>query len=294
MFGSLWLVDGILQLQPMMSVAFIGETITPALIMSAYPLWLASLITNATYAWNLHPLIYDALAATIQIFGGLVLILGPRGFFYKSVVVLSIPWAIIIWIFGEGFGNSLSIGASWIVGSPGSVFFYLVASLVLLNPDRINLKKTFEVGFALLFIIAFLWQVMPQNGYWNGTDLALNNVALSVRPTQFQLLSNFNLDLGLAMYNNPLLYNSLISLSLAVAALLWILIPGRTSVLYTIILSAVTWIAFLDMGGLFTGASTDPNTPIPVIFLALFYLTMIRRSSERTEPEILVQMEPVN
>ena len=270
-FGLLWFIDGLLQLQPLLGIAFIEETVSPGLIMGSYQPWLSSLINTAADAWNLNPMVYDSIAATIQIFGGAIMLIGPRDLLYRAVLILSIPWSILIWIIAEGFGNSISPGASWIIGSPGSVLFYLMASALLLLSERHDLRKAVRILMIAIFLVEFAWQVIPSNGYWNGVNLAMNTYLISVRP-QYPDFSGFEASVVQALLANPIFYNSLISASLAVAAVLWILWPGRLSVTYTVAISILTWIFLMGFGGLFTGSSTDPNTQIPLACISIYYV----------------------
>ena len=270
-FGLLWFIDGLLQLQPLLGIAFIEETVSPGLIMGSYQPWLSSLINTAADAWNLNPMVYDSIAATIQIFGGAIMLIGPRDLLYRAVLILSIPWSILIWIIAEGFGNSISPGASWIIGSPGSVLFYLMASALLLLSERHDLRKAVRILMIAIFLVEFAWQVIPSNGYWNGVNLAMNTYLISVRP-QYPDFSGFEASVVQALLANPIFYNSLISASLAVAAVFWILWPGRLSVTYTVAISILTWIFLMGFGGLFTGSSTDPNTQIPLACISISYV----------------------
>jgi len=277
MFGFLWLLDGLLQLQPLMSVGFAEETINPGLIMGTYQPWLSSVIKFFVYIWDLHPITYDALAAAIQIFIGSSLIIGPRGFLYRAGLYISIPWSVLIWVVGEGLGNSFSGGASWIIGSPGSVLVYLFATFILImyiRREDFNMRAYVRYAFAAMFAVAFIWQVLPQNGYWNGINLSTNTLFMAFTK-QPHFLSIMTFDVAMALAANPLLYNSLIAVSLVVAFLLWALIPGRIAASYTIAISVVTWILFLDLGEIFSGYSTDPNTPIPVIAICISYIMML-------------------
>ncbi|MCL4342910.1 MAG: hypothetical protein M1267_03545 [Candidatus Thermoplasmatota archaeon] len=270
-FGLLWFIDGLLQLQPLLGIAFIEETVSPGLIMGSYQPWLSSLINTTADAWNLNPMVYDSIAAAIQIFGGAIMLIGPRDLLYKAVLILSIPWSILIWIVAEGLGNSISPGASWIIGSPGSVLFYLMASALLLSSEGHDLRKAVRILMIAIFLVEFAWQVIPSNGYWDGVNLAMNTYLISVRP-QFPDFSGFEASVVQALFANPILYNSLISASLAVAAVLWILWPGRISVTYTVAISILTWIFLMGFGGLFTGSSTDPNTQIPLACISISYV----------------------
>lgn len=277
LFGFLWLLDGLLQLQPLMSVGFAEETINPDLIMGTYQPWLSSLITSFVYIWDLHPITYDALAAAIQIFIGASFLIGPRGFLYKAGLYLSTLWSILIWVVGEGFGNSISSGASWIIGSPGAVLLYLFATFILIaySFDRkFNMQPVVRYAFSAMFGIAFLWQILPQNGYWNGINLSSNTLFMAFTK-QPHFLSVLTLDVALDLAANPVLYNALISISLAAAFLLWAIFPGKIAAYYTISLSLVTWIFLQDLGEIFSGYSTDPNTPIPVIAICVSYLFLL-------------------
>jgi hypothetical protein len=123
--GSLWLLDGALQLQPyMFTLGFAHNIIAPAgvgqpLFVGGAVRWSAALIAT-------HPAVYDALFATVQLALGVGLLV-PRTM--RLALALSVLWAVGVWYFGEGLGGVLGGNASILNGAPGAALLYGVLAV---------------------------------------------------------------------------------------------------------------------------------------------------------------------
>ncbi len=129
-FGLLWIFDGILQGQASMPLGMGPQVIQPA--AAASPTWVQHLDNSMATIWSYHPIAAPAAAVWIQIGIGLWLLAAPRGNWSRLGGVASVGWGLIVWIFGEAFGQIFAPGLTWLFGAPGS-------GLVLLrggSPDR--------------------------------------------------------------------------------------------------------------------------------------------------------------
>ncbi|MGI8492780.1 MAG: hypothetical protein ACR2KC_05320 [Acidimicrobiales bacterium] len=129
--GLLWLLDGLLQLQPhMFGAYFFTDTLGMAIMGLPGPL--SSADSHLVAVLAAHPAAWNLLFATIQ------LALGAGLLWRRSAAVAlgaSIPWALAVWGIGEGLGGLRMEGTSLLTGAPGPALLY-GAVAVLIWPRR--------------------------------------------------------------------------------------------------------------------------------------------------------------
>lgn len=146
-FALLWLLDGFLQLQPNMPLGMPSNVITPA--ASTSPLWVRHLVNVGVTIWNNHPIQATTSAVWIQLGIGALLLAAPRGRWSRFAGVASVAWGLVVWVFGEAFGQIFAPGASWLFGAPGAVLIYVVAGVLIALPERaFSGRLLFAVGSA--------------------------------------------------------------------------------------------------------------------------------------------------
>ncbi|MGH3471059.1 MAG: hypothetical protein ACRDPG_03310, partial [Nocardioidaceae bacterium] len=120
--GLLWILDGALQFQPFMFTSGLSNgVIAPA--GQGQPIYISSGVGWAADLILAHPVVLDALFATLQIAIGLGLLLRAT---VRPALVASICWAFGVWYFGEGAGGIASGHADMLTGAPGAVLLYAV------------------------------------------------------------------------------------------------------------------------------------------------------------------------
>src|SRR5580704_16165052 len=108
--GALWLLDGALQFQPyMFSQAFFAGILGMANM--GLPRSLSNADVRVASLLVAHPVVWNAIFASLQVALGLGL-LWPRT--ARLARLVSIPWALGVWIIGEGVGG-LFMGATSLV-----------------------------------------------------------------------------------------------------------------------------------------------------------------------------------
>ena len=124
--GGLWLLDGLLQLQPhMFGDAFVTQVLQPSAQGQAG--WIAWLVgTNARFV-ALHVAAWTALFASVQLLIGTGLVLRAT---VKPALALSVVWSLGVWALGEGFGMLLTGTASPLTGAPGAALLYVLVALI--------------------------------------------------------------------------------------------------------------------------------------------------------------------
>ncbi len=267
-FGILWLLDGLLQLQGSMPASLVGSVISP--VESGEPGWLVHLIGIGTAAWQRHPIWAASGAVWIQLAIGLWLLLGKSGTFARIGYAVAAGWGAIVWLFGEGLGQLLAPGTSWLFGAPGAVVFYVVAALLLLAPwswwQRDRIPRWTLVGLGVLLIAFGLLQAWPGRGFYGG------HIATMVREmagnSQPQLIAGPMRSLAAALATGAAApVNAVIAavmigtgISFVTRRLIGITVPAF------ILFSLVVWWFVQDFGFL-GGVGTDPNSMIPQLLV---------------------------
>ena len=263
-FGSLWIVDGLLQAQPKMPGGFLVDIVDPG--VSTGPSWFAGLVAPLARAWMRHPVAADAATVWVQIGLGLLILIGGRGLLMKIALWGSILWSFAVWVVGEAFGGLLASGASWLSGAPGAVLIYVAAAGLLLVPD-----EWWDTGRASLIArrIAASWmllgavlQAIPGERQWTAVGIS-ERLAAAAKTSQPGLISRPIARLASIAGEHPAAVNSVVIVLLVVmAAGLWV--SGRTPVVSAgLVLCAATWWLAQDFG-IFGGTSTDPNSALPL------------------------------
>jgi hypothetical protein len=125
--GLLWLLDGALQFQPsMFRPAFLANLFGMATMGMPGPL--SSVLFRATEVVTAHPVVWNAVFATVQVALGLGLLYRPAARFARPA---SIVWALSVWVAGEGVGGLFMPGMSALNGAPGAAVLYVFAALML-------------------------------------------------------------------------------------------------------------------------------------------------------------------
>src|SRR5579864_9201406 len=127
--GFLWLMDGLLQLEPLM---FTGNMINSIMkpMLEGQPGFIEPSLQFIVNQTTLHLAVVNVLIAVVQICLGLgFLLLSDR--WVKELVIASIVWAFIVWYGGEGMSMLLTGTASVLNGAPGAVLLYPLLGLAV-------------------------------------------------------------------------------------------------------------------------------------------------------------------
>ena len=124
--GALWLLDAILQYQPVMFTRAFSQMLAAAAqgnpaFVSRPILWNAQLVGQ-------HPVAINTAFATIQLLLALGIAWRPT---VRVALGASIVWALGVWWFGEGLGGVLTGTASPVSGAPGPVILYALLAILM-------------------------------------------------------------------------------------------------------------------------------------------------------------------
>lgn len=281
--AGLWLLDGVLQLQPyMFTKSFAWMTLQPA-ADDAGPGWVTGpmhwLITTV---WQ-HPVSMNTPFALFQIALGL-------GIAYRATLrpalAASIVWALGVWWLGEGFSGLFAGRANPLSGGPGAAVLYAVAA-VLLWPTaskatsrsnaavpfqaaaRIGARAARIVWLVLWGLLAVLVLLPANRAPAAAQDVVANGDAGA--PSGLVWLDGRVADLvagkGLAV--------AIVLAVLFALAAISVLLPWRRAVvaglLLAFALAAVMWVFGQGFGMPFQGMATDPNSAPLLALLAAAY-----------------------
>ncbi|MGD0852607.1 MAG: SCO family protein [Acidimicrobiales bacterium] len=182
-FGAIWLIDGILQFQASMPLGMANGVVAPA--AAGTPTWLHALMFDGIGIWNNHPITLAVGTAWIQVGIGLLLLVS-NATIGRVAAAVSVGWASMIWLVGNGAGGIFQTTNSILFGWPGASLFYVVAGLWLALPPG-NFPERFSRytlrGLSVLAMIGALLQCLPSRGFWHGGN---TNALASMTSTMTQ------------------------------------------------------------------------------------------------------------
>lgn len=288
-FGVLWLVDGILQLQPQQ---FSAESLAVGTVGNAL-----MALPPALYSVSLRVIIGDvipydafwtALIAGLELAIAAGLLVGSARA-RRVALIVSVAFGAFIWVFAEGMGGILEGTMhggvfpgtpSLLNGFPGAGFVYmLVALMLLIPPGKWNLSGGFSLvreAPAILLIACLFVQAAPL--MWTSFGQAsIFTANMDNLPPQ---LASVAIPLERFAVANPVISNAVELSAILVAAIgMAISRVGTWGYRFTLLLLAFTWVFGVGFGGISTGYATDPNTPPAIALLMIPAIFAARRSS---------------
>ncbi|SJK85234.1 hypothetical protein [Cuniculiplasma divulgatum] len=270
--GILWIVDGILQFQPEMPYGFLSVVIEPS-IQAINNVGVERFLMIAYNIWLLHPFQFDALSGSLQIFIGAAYLLNRSTRALKYISFISIIWALVIWIFGEGLGGIPESGVSLLTGFPGSALIYIIIAVPYISPKLGNIKnlqRYFIYTVSAIFLIGGILQLIPGNTFWTKGQLAydiyMNINQQGENPIVYAILNHSYVYL---LFREN--YINIFMFLLMIASGLFILLHIRTGLVLATVFVGLTWLLFQDMG-IYILPATDPNTGLPLLLVLLILI----------------------
>ncbi|HVO28498.1 MAG TPA: hypothetical protein VMT81_00750 [Candidatus Paceibacterota bacterium] len=256
--GALWVLDGMLQLQPaMFTPAFITGVLAPNL--QNQPGVIAAIVAFGIRVFGRDLFWSNLAAAGIQLFIGALLLLPVKPSLRRFGLWTSVAWALIVWAFGEGFGNLATGSASFYTGAPGAALLYAILALFLLYAEkRPSAVKYLPATAGGIILVCAMLNITPM--FWQPGMLSM---LAGVAPA-----SNWLGSLGVA---GSTIGNGIAFLLLFLLGMLLVFYPGRATAWLAIAFLAAVWWISQDFGGMLSfpsGMATDPNSaPLLALFL---------------------------
>jgi hypothetical protein len=286
--GLFWLLDGGLQLQPfMLRASFARELLAP--LGDGQPQFVAGPVHWAANIVAAHPVAWDVPFAAIQLLIGLGLLV-PRT--AKLALAASLPWALGVWIFGEGLSGLATGHASLLTGAPGAALIYGVLALAAW-PSRDSSQQEparwLPLVWAVVWVGGAIFQALPGQNTGTAVAGAINGGGPGGLGRLDASLAAWTTRHGTAVVVGLVASEALIGLG----GLYW---RSRGIVAAAgFVLALAIWVVPQDVGQLYTGQATDPNTALVLALFALAVLVVHRarvgvpvraRLVRKTEPEI--------
>lgn len=277
--GALWLLDAILQYQPVMFTRAFSQMLTAAgegnpAFVSRPILWDAHLVGQ-------HPVVLNTTFATIQLLLGLGIACRPT---VRLALGASIIWALGVWWFGEGLGGVLTGTASPVSGAPGPVILYALLAVLLWPRDRGGAAARSAVPFVAARAVGApaaraLWLVLWASlAYFallpaNRAPQAWHTMLSGMTGGEPAWLA------AISQHGAALLAHHGLAASVGLAVILGLIAVGvylppsaaRVALAVAAVLAAVIGVAGQDLGGILTGSGTDPESGPLLILLVLAY-----------------------
>ncbi len=289
--GIIWLLDGLLQLQPkMFGHAFANQVILPT--AQGQPGLVSSGITHVAHLISLQPALTNSFFACVQILIGVGLLIRRT---VRPALVLSFVWALGVWALGEGFGMLLTGAASPLTGAPGAALLYVAVGL-LVWPRANRADTELEVagpaaaegplgrrgGKAVWAAVwggmGILW-LLPANRAGGSISDAISG-AVGGEPGW---LAHVQLSVAHAVGNGGG------AVAIACAVLSFVIgfgpLVSRQTTIFLVAgaaLAAGYWVFGEAFGEPFSGVATDPNTGPLLVLLALALYPNAARSRSAT------------
>ncbi|OWP54097.1 MAG: hypothetical protein B2I18_01970 [Cuniculiplasma sp. C_DKE] len=270
--GILWIVDGVLQFQPEMPYGFLSVVIGPS-IQAINNAGIERFLMIAYNTWLLHPFQVDALSGALQIFIGASYLSNRSAKALKYISIISIIWAIVIWIFGEGFGGIPESGVSLLTGFPGSALIYIILAVPYVSA-RFNsikfLQKYFIYSVSVIFFIGAVLQLIPGNTFWTkgqlSYDIYMNINQQGENPVVYYILNH---TYAYLLFRES--YINMFMFLLMLAAAILIILYHKAGLVLAMVFTGITWVLFQDMG-IYILPATDPNTGLPLLLLLVILM----------------------
>lgn len=278
--GALWLIDGLLQLQPQMfTMNMVNGVMVPTVqrqpaLIAASLHWIIAVTTQNLILINL-------LIAVVQIVLGVLLL---AGLWVRGTVIASIVWSLIVWYAGEGMSMLLTGQASILTGAPGAVLLYPLLGLLIYPKassaqgasaeadDGTILSQThFRWFLAGFWIFAALLQLQPY--WWQSGQISQTISGMVGQGGLNGILVDpiFNSLSALTSHIEVPLNSVLIVVFLALGIGLAVVKEDRlrSFLMASIVVSFIAWWGAEGFGMIFTGMATDFNSGLLLIVMAL-------------------------
>ncbi len=273
--GVIWLIDGLLQLQPQMFTMNMIDGVMAPIVQGQPGLigtnlqWIVGIVTH-----NL--VLINWLVAVVQVAIGVLLI---TGIWVRTTMVVSIVWSLIVWYGGEGMSLLLTGTSSILSGAPGAVLLYPLIGLAVYPRagednrrgegllSRLQLRWVlggFWIFAALLQLQPFWWQPQQISGAIGGM-VGGGGLNTYLFDPILQALANVTTNAEIPL--NIVLIVVFLALGIGL-----IVAKDRQVVpllLASLIISVLVWYFTQAFGMIFTGMATDFNSGLLLAVIAL-------------------------
>jgi len=261
--AGLWLLDALLQYQPMMFSKAFGQTL--AATADGNPGFIARPITWDATLIQQHAVALNVVFATIQLLLGLGIAFRPTA---RLALAASVAWSAGVWWFGEGLGGMLTGTANPVTGAPGAAILYALLA-VLLWPARPAAARAARALWLVLWLTLAWLALQPANR----APRALHDTLASMGSGEPGRVAVLERDAAAVIGGHGLAASIVLAAAFTLVAI-GVYLP-RPAALSTLVLAVaiavVIWVIGEAFGMILAGGATDPNSGPLLALLALAY-----------------------
>ncbi|QSO46781.1 hypothetical protein [Alicyclobacillus mengziensis] len=255
LLGFIWFIDGLFQIKPQMFTrAFIQQVILPT--AQGEPHWVTAIVNWGASLTSPHIAMWNTVFALVQILLGLAFLFNFR---LRATIVASLVWSLVVWVFGEGFGQLFTGQSLLLTGAPGAVVIYALLGVVIW-PSKSQTsdgwshrgRRFAQLSMAGLFLLGCVLHL--QSMYLTPTGLS-GAMAVSWVGT-------------IIGHGGAVISVILAAIELMMAVLFVFRIRLRATVWTALVLAFVFWWVGQSFGQVFDPLSTDFNSGIVMMLLA--------------------------
>ena len=291
--ATLWLADGILQLQSFFFTKSFGLQMISGM-SQGNPSVVARPIAWSGATIGHHAVLTDAFFAVAQTTIAVAIAWRPT---VKIGLSVSIAWAVGVWWVGEGLGGVLNGTANPVNGAPGAVMIYGLLAVLLWPRDRPGQNAPFIAARAVgLPIAKGLWLALWGSlSYFavlgaNRSPRGLHNLVTTEASGEPGWVAWIDHHVASAVDRKGLAVTVALAILLLVVAL-GTYLPGwfaNVTVALAAVIGLTVWVVGENFGALFTNGATDVNSGPLLILLAASYW----RLSPHPDPGFATEAAP--
>jgi hypothetical protein len=271
--AGLWFLDAVLQLQPFMFTKSFGLLMLGP-TAAGNPGLLAHPITDVSRSIGHHSVGADTAFVVVQFVIAFGIAYRPT---VRVALAGSIVWSVLVWWLGEGLGRVLTGAASPLTGSPGAVVLYGVLAVLLWSADRpgpapFPAARAVGANAAKAIWIA-IWAALAATALFGSATRHPRSLLSSMIAGEPGWLASLDRHAAnLVAGHGP-------GLAVAAAAVFGCIAAGvlappnvsRAVIAVAAVVAVAVWVVGENLGQLFSGSATDPNTGPILLLLAAAY-----------------------
>jgi hypothetical protein len=273
--GLFWLLDGALQAQPFMFTHdFATQVIAP--VAQGQPGFVSGPVHWVSTVIAAHPVAWNVPFAGIQLLLGVGLLV-PRT--ARLTLAASIVWALGVWYLAEGLSGMADGHASLIDGAPGSALIYAILAFAAWprrDARREGPAPWLPIAWAVLWVGAAVFQALPGQNSAKAVAGTLTGAADGAPAWLASLESSVG---GWAGRHGLLIVILLVAAEALIGVGALVRRTRVPAVALGLALTVAFWVLGQDLGALYTGQATDPNSGPLLAVMAIALLAGSRETA---------------
>jgi hypothetical protein len=293
--GALWLADALVKILIPFGDRAADQWYEQIMTAETGPPGMHRFLALEANLFAAHPFLWW-LPAGVELCIGVWLVARPAS---RRALSVSVGWALVVWMAGEGAGGLLSGVSSVLTGYPGAALLYAIAAAILFprRQPREEAAVAAEAGvmgqwsrvtWLTLWIGAAFFTALPQIGEGGLIFMLSTGEAEAPGPLRSMDASELGwLTVG---------HTAIVGIAVAVACLAvgfgvflgvgfgtFLAALPRLFLSLGALIALAGWVAVENLGGILTGSTTDVGTgPVLILLTLAFWPVRARARSRQT------------